>query len=64
VHEQCYVERITGKKDTALQLPRLKNTWLAATNNTRCRVTTDDVREHQNALDVFQKNCCAYRHPA
>ena len=30
VHEQCYVDRITGKKDTELPLPRLKNMWLAA----------------------------------
>jgi hypothetical protein len=29
VHEQCYVDRITGKKDIALPLPRLQNTWLA-----------------------------------
>jgi hypothetical protein len=31
VHEQCYVDRITGKKDTAIPLPRLKITWAAAT---------------------------------
>jgi hypothetical protein len=30
VHEQCYIDRITGKKDTALPLPRLEHTWLAA----------------------------------
>lgn len=30
VHEECYVDRITGKKNTAFPLPRLQNTWLAA----------------------------------
>jgi hypothetical protein len=30
VHERCYVDRITGKKDIALPLPRLQNMWLAA----------------------------------
>jgi hypothetical protein len=31
VHEQCYVDRITRKKDTAIPLPRSRNTWTAAT---------------------------------
>ena len=27
VHEQCYVDRITGNKDTAIPFPRLNHTW-------------------------------------
>jgi hypothetical protein len=30
VHEQCYVDRITGNKDTAIPLPHLKDTWALA----------------------------------